>query len=307
MKKALLYLVFIILACSPAFAITVSDLKPDDKVRDLEILAPSPFYKEEDSSAFVMQPFESYDDVEANIFIYDSPRGNAPKGYDLMVAFEEWRTEAQAEERFEKGFRKYWDCTIEFEGRRIKECEHPAMSPQLVYAFYYKNLFIRVQPHPDYPNLNQDLFYLSFDMKKLRGNIISKILKLEEEAPVKEKISFPEKKITPEQPIPTEEQEISEETKPGFFSRNKYYILGSIGLLLILFWMYKTRKFLGVIFVIILCLIIFNRSTVFTREEIISLVILWVIIYFLVSRFYRKKIKKEKKNSNQKRKKDRNV
>ena len=296
MKKVLIYLIFVILVCFQTSASIINDLKPDDKIKDLTIVASLPFYKEESSSNLVMQPFESYNDVNAYIFVYDSPRGNASNGYDLTVIFEEWRTEAQAKERFNKGFRKLWECDEEFNIRRIKKCENSGQSPQLVYSFYYQNLFIRVQPHTDYPYLTQDLFYLSFDMQKLLENVLTKILKLNEEImPPKEDITPLKKEQTPVEIPFLEEKEILKETQPNFLSRNKHYLI-IIGLLLLIFWMYKLKSFFGVISIIILGLLIFNRYTVFTQRETIIGISLWIVIYYLVSRFYIKKIKKKKIN-----------
>ncbi len=295
MKKALIYLVSMLLACSSAFALTVLDLKPDDRVGDLHILAPYPFYKEEASSILLKQPFFSYEDIDAHIFVYNSSRVNAPKGYDLVVIFEDWKSETGAKNRFERDFKfeaGFQECRMMF-SRRVKKCEKLSY-PQLVYVFYHQNFLIRIQPHPDYSFTTEELFYLSFDMQKLIKNMVSKISKLE--TPVEEEITIARKETIPiESGRPAEEKHVSEESKQGFFSRNKYYILGGIGLLLMVFWVYKTKNFLKSIFIIILGLIILNGYTVFTKNETISLALLWTTTYFLVKWFYVKNIKKKKR------------
>lgn len=295
MRKAIAYLIFIILICSQVFALEVSDLKPNDRVGNMTILVSYPLYKEEETAVLVMQPFESFKDVEGDILIYDSPNADSPKGYDLMVILEKWRTEAQAKHRFDEDFsfeggvQGFQKCDVEFKGRRIKKCEK-AGYPQLVYVFYYQNFLIRLQPHHDYTFTTLELFYLSFDMQKIINNILAKIELLEREPKLPEEEIIPVIETAPEVPAPKEE--ILTEAQPGFFSRNKYSILGGIAILFILFWMYKTRKFLGVIFIVILGLIIFNRSTVFTQRETVYLAILWIVIYMMVHWFYSKKIKK---------------
>jgi hypothetical protein len=295
MRKALIYLVSMILACSLAFAITVLDLKPNDRVEDLHILAHYPFYKEGDSSILLKEPFFSYKDVDAYIFVYNSSIVDAPKGYDLVVIFEDWKNEIDAKNRFERDFKldeDFQECRT-MSSRRVKKCEKLSY-PQLAYVLYYQNFLIRIQPHPDYPFTTKELFYLSYDMQKLNKNIISKISKLEN--PVEKEVTIAKKETIPiESGRPAEEKQVSEEPKQGFFLRNKYYLLGGIGLLLMIFWVYKTKNFFGSVFIIILGLIIFNGYTVFTRNEAISWALLWTITYFFFEWFYVNNIKKHKR------------
>lgn len=293
--KFLIYLIFLLLACSSAFALTITDLKPDDRVRDVHILTSYRFYKEESTSTILPQPFFSYEDLDAHIFIYDSPRVNASKGYDLMVIFEDWKSETTAKNRFERDFKLeagFQECSMSF-SRRVKKCEKQDY-PQITYVSHYQNFLIRIQPHPDYPFTNEELFYLSFDMQKLIENIISKISKLEEDVTEEDIIPI-KQEIIPAEKETQEEKPTSEEAKQGFFSRNKYYILGGIIIFLIILWMYKTKNLLKNMFIIILGLIILNGYTVLTKKETIILAFLWTIIYFLIRRFYIKQIKKKRR------------
>ncbi|MDP2907816.1 MAG: hypothetical protein Q8O03_07795 [Nanoarchaeota archaeon] len=295
MGKALIYLVSMLLICSSAFAITISDIKPDDRVEDLRITANYTLYREEDSSILLDQPFFSYKDVDAYVFVYNSSVVDTPKGHDLVVIFEEWKSETDAKNRFERDFKpdeNFQECRTT-SSRSVKKCEKLDY-PQLAYVLYYKNFLIRIQPYPDYPFTTKELFYLSSDMQKLNENIISKISKLEN--PVEKEVTIAKKEtIHGESVSPAEDKQVSEEPKQGFFSRNKYYILGSIGLLLMIFWVYKTKNFFGSIFIIILGLIIFNGYTVFTRNEVISWALLWTITYFFFEWFYVNNIKKHKR------------
>lgn len=293
-KGLVLCLAFILLVCSSAFAVTVSDLKPDDRVKDLHILVPSDVYKKEVSSVLLEQPFFSYKDVDVNIFIYNSSIVEALRGYDLMVIFEDWGNETTAKLRFERDFKFesgfLEECDVMF-NRMVKKCEK-AKYPQWVYVLYYHNFLIRVQPHSDYPFTVQELFYLSFDALKIVENILSKISRFEN--PVEGKPAIPGRKIIViEEGLPAEEQAL-EGPKQGFFSRNKYYIFWCVGLILIFIWMFRSRNFSWGVFIIILGLIIFNRFTGFTRNEVITWALLWTLTYFFFEWFYMHNIKKHK-------------
>lgn len=296
MKKGLiLCLAFMLLVCSLAFAVTISDLKPDDVVEDLHIIVPPTFYQQEVSSVLLEQPFFSYKDVDAHIFVYNSSIVESPKGYDIVVIFEDWKNETIAKLRFERdfkfeaGFLK--ECDMMF-SRRVKRCEK-GRYPERVYVLNYQNFLIRIQPQPDYSFSIQELFYLSSDMQKLIENIISKINRLEN--PVEEKKVIAEKETIPIESSSPEEKQVSEGLKQGFFSRNKYYILWGIGLILILLWMYRSKNFSWGIFIIILGLIIFNRFAGFTRNEVITWSLLWTVTYFFFEWFYIHNIKKYKR------------
>lgn len=296
MKKGLiLCLAFMLLVYSSAFAVTVEDIKPDDRVEDLRILAPYTLYKEKISSTLLQQPFFSYEDVDAYILVYNSSIVESPKGYDLMVLFEDWKNEIDSKNRFEKDFSfegGFQECDMMFNGR-VKKCEQLGY-PQVVYVLYYQNFIIRAQPYPDYPFTAKELFYLSFDMQKLIKNILSKISKFEN--PVEKETIIPEEETMPiETGSPAEEKQISEESKPGFFSRNRNYILGVIGLLLIGFLMYRAKDFLNSIFILILGLIILNGFIGFTRNEVITWALLWIMTYFFFKWFYVANIKKNKR------------
>lgn len=295
MNKALFCLVLMLLVCSSAFALTVLDLKPDDRIGGMRILTPYPFYKEEASFILLEQPFLSYKDVDANFFIYNSSSVNTPKGYDIVVIFEDWKGEASAKNRFEKDFKfeaGFQKCGFIF-SKKVKKCEG-LRYPQLVYVLHYQNFVIRVQPHPDYSFTIKEMFYLSFDMQKLIENIMLKISKFESLVEKEQDIIKTETPFT--EPIPpAEEKPVPEEPKQGFFSRNKYYIILFISLFLIIFWSYNTKDLLRGMFLIILGLIILNRYTIFTKNETISLALLWTVTYFLVKWFYIKNIKRKKK------------
>jgi len=293
MKKGLVScLVFMLLFCFSVFAVTVADLKPDDVVKDLNIIAPPAFYKEEVSSMLIDQPFFSYKDVDATFFVYNSSMVESPKGYDILVIFEDWKNETSAKLRFERdfkfeeGFLK--ECDMMF-GRRVKKCEK-GKYPELVYVMNYQKFLIRIQPHPDYSFSTQGLHYLSSDMQALIGDILFKISKFENPVEGKEVIRNESAPVRPI--VVAEEEQVPEGIKPGFFSRNKDYIIAGIILFLILLWVYGSKNFSWGFFLIILGLIIFNKFTGFSKGEVVTWSLLWIMTYFFFEWFYMHNIKK---------------